>query len=311
MLKDNGVRIRAASTGWATSPSPSASSRSSPASSTGSSPMAGTRWAGPTPASSCGVRAASSSSSRSSSSDEGREPDVPAPPLPYPGLHHRHHRLAAVGARAWWPPVHADHLACRGSGCPSTATTSRRRRCGRGSTSSPSPSASCSRGRPRGSSPTATGHAAIATIGLIGAGICYLLLETLPMNFNYWPFAVIVLFFSIFSGMFFSPNQMAVMNSLRGGAARCRRRDERHLMNSPGALDRCVLSIVTLGLAASLPANSSTACSLKGCRTRRPRSSRTCRPREPLRGVPRFQPHPDRGAPSGPGFTWATPVPST
>jgi len=98
------------------------------------------------------------------------------------------------------------------------------------------------------------GARAIATIGLIGAGICYLLLETLPMNFNYWPFAVIVLFFSIFSGMFFSPNQMAVMNSLPAEQRGAGVGMNATFMNSAQVLSIGVFfSIVTLGLAASLP----------------------------------------------------------
>ncbi len=98
------------------------------------------------------------------------------------------------------------------------------------------------------------GARGIATIGLVGAGLCYLLLETLPMNFSYLPFATVVLFFSIFSGMFFSPNQMAVMNSLppdqRGAGAGM----NATFMNSAQVLSIGVFfSIVTLGLAASLP----------------------------------------------------------
>jgi MFS family permease len=98
------------------------------------------------------------------------------------------------------------------------------------------------------------GARGIATIGLVGAGVCYLFLNLLPMNFEYLPFAVIILFFSLFSGMFFSPNQMAIMNSLppdqRGAGAGM----NATFMNSAQVLSIGVFfSIVTLGLAASLP----------------------------------------------------------
>jgi len=74
------------------------------------------------------------------------------------------------------------------------------------------------------------------------------------MNFNYWPFAVIVLFFSIFSGMFFSPNQMAVMNSLPAEQRGAGGGMNATFMNSAQVLSIGVFfSIVTLGLAASLP----------------------------------------------------------
>jgi MFS family permease len=100
------------------------------------------------------------------------------------------------------------------------------------------------------------GARAIATVGLVGAAVCYLLLDLLPMNFDYPAFAVIILFFSLFSGMFFSPNQMAIMNSLppdqRGAGAGM----NATFMNSAQVLSIGVFfSIITLGLAASLPGN--------------------------------------------------------
>jgi MFS family permease len=100
------------------------------------------------------------------------------------------------------------------------------------------------------------GARGIATVGLVGAGCCYLLLELLPMDFSYVPFAVIILLFSLFSGMFFSPNQMGVMNSLppdqRGAGAGM----NATFMNSAQVLSIGVFfSIITLGLAASLPAD--------------------------------------------------------
>jgi len=98
------------------------------------------------------------------------------------------------------------------------------------------------------------GARGVATIGLIGAGASYLLLETLPMNFSYIPFAVLVFLLSFFLGMFFTPNQMAIMNSLppdqRGAGAGM----NGTFMNSAGVLSIGVFfTIVTLGLAAALP----------------------------------------------------------
>jgi MFS family permease len=98
------------------------------------------------------------------------------------------------------------------------------------------------------------GARGVATIGLIGAGASYLLLEILPMNFSYVPFAVLVFLLSFFLGMFFTPNQMAIMNSLppdqRGAGAGM----NGTFMNSAGVLSIGVFfTIVTLGLAAALP----------------------------------------------------------
>jgi MFS family permease len=100
------------------------------------------------------------------------------------------------------------------------------------------------------------GARGVATIGLIGSGVSYLLLETLPMNFSYPMFALLVFLLSFFLGMFFTPNQMAVMNSLppdqRGAGAGI----NGTFMNSAGVLSIGIFfTIVTLGLASSLPAH--------------------------------------------------------
>jgi MFS family permease len=100
------------------------------------------------------------------------------------------------------------------------------------------------------------GARGVATIGLVGAGVSYLLLEVLPMNFSYLPFALLVFLLSFFLGMFFTPNQMAIMNSLppdqRGAGAGM----NGTFMNSAQVLSIGIFfSIVTLGLAASLPSH--------------------------------------------------------
>jgi len=94
----------------------------------------------------------------------------------------------------------------------------------------------------------------VATLGLLWAAVAFLLFNALPMNFDYVDFAVILFLFSVGTGMFFSPNQMAVMNSLppdqRGVGAGM----NGTFMNSAQVLSIGVFfSIVTLGLASSLP----------------------------------------------------------
>jgi MFS family permease len=137
------------------------------------------------------------------------------------------------------------------------------------------------------------GARGIATVGLVGAGCCYLLLELLPMDFSYVPFAVIILLFSLFSGMFFSPNQMGVMNSLppdqRGAGAGM----NATFMNSAQVLSIGVFfSIITLGLAASLPADLYRGLVGQGVPVAY---------RQPVRCLPGVQPHQDRGSPPGAG----------
>ncbi len=53
-----------------------------------------------------------------------------------------------------------------------------------------------------------------ATTGLIVSGAAFLLLETLPINFSYVWFALLIFLFAVGMGLFFSPNQAGVMNSL-------------------------------------------------------------------------------------------------
>jgi MFS family permease len=82
----------------------------------------------------------------------------------------------------------------------------------------------------------------------------FLLLNALPMNFNYVWFAVIVFVFAIGMGLFFSPNQAAVMNSLppnqRGAGAGMLNT----FQNSAQVLSMGLFfTIVTLGLASKLP----------------------------------------------------------
>jgi MFS family permease len=93
-----------------------------------------------------------------------------------------------------------------------------------------------------------------ATAGLLVAGASFLLLDLLPMNFNYVWFALLILLYSIGTGLFFSPNQAAVMNSLppdqRGAGAGMLNT----FQNSASVLSIGVFfTIITLGLAATLP----------------------------------------------------------
>ena len=93
-----------------------------------------------------------------------------------------------------------------------------------------------------------------ATGGLVISGASFLLLELLPMNFHYVFFALLVFMFAIGMGLFFAPNQSAVMNSLppeqRGAGAGMLNT----FQNSATVLSMGLFfTIVTLGLAADLP----------------------------------------------------------
>jgi MFS family permease len=98
------------------------------------------------------------------------------------------------------------------------------------------------------------GARGLATAGLLVSAASFLLLNTLPMNFSYQWFALLVFIFAVGMGLFFSPNQAAVMNSLppeqRGAGAGMLHT----FQNSAQVLSMGLFfTIVTLGLAADLP----------------------------------------------------------
>jgi MFS family permease len=98
------------------------------------------------------------------------------------------------------------------------------------------------------------GARGLATAGLVVSGATFLLLELLPMDFSYIWFALLIFFFALGMGMFFSPNQASVMNSLpadqRGAGAGMLNT----FQNSATVLSMGLFfTIVTLGLAADLP----------------------------------------------------------
>jgi MFS family permease len=100
------------------------------------------------------------------------------------------------------------------------------------------------------------GARALATAGLVTSAVAFGLLELLPINFSYVWFALLIFLFAVGMGMFFSPNQAAVMNSLpadqRGAGAGM----INTFQNSATVLSMGLFfTIVTLGLAANLPSH--------------------------------------------------------
>ncbi|MDE3031453.1 MAG: MFS transporter [Acidobacteriota bacterium] len=53
-----------------------------------------------------------------------------------------------------------------------------------------------------------------ASGGMLGTAFCFILLETLPVDFHYWVFGVILFFTGMSMAAFGSPNRAGVMNSL-------------------------------------------------------------------------------------------------
>ncbi|HXW46679.1 MAG TPA: MFS transporter [Streptosporangiaceae bacterium] len=95
-----------------------------------------------------------------------------------------------------------------------------------------------------------------ATTGLGVSAASFLLLETLPIDFSYVWFALLIFLFAVGMGLFFSPNQASVMNSLppeqRGAGAGMLNT----FQNSATVLSMGLFfTIVTLGLASRLPSH--------------------------------------------------------
>ncbi|MGH3156703.1 MAG: MFS transporter, partial [Streptosporangiaceae bacterium] len=100
------------------------------------------------------------------------------------------------------------------------------------------------------------GARTLASAGLTLSGAAFLLLELLPINFSYIWFALLIFLFAVGMGLFFSPNQAAVMNSLppeqRGAGAGMLNT----FQNSATVLSMGLFfTIVTLGLASRLPSH--------------------------------------------------------
>src|SRR5579862_4310400 len=94
-----------------------------------------------------------------------------------------------------------------------------------------------------------------ATGGMVVAALSFVLLELLPVNFEYWQFALILLMNGIGMGLFASPNRAGIMNSLpperRGvGAGMSATFQNSAMVLSIGIF----FTLIILGLASSLPA---------------------------------------------------------
>src|SRR5580700_10440660 len=94
-----------------------------------------------------------------------------------------------------------------------------------------------------------------ATGGMVVAALSFVLLQLLPVNFQYWQFAVILALNGIGMGLFASPNRAGIMNSLpperRGVGAGM----SATFQNSATVLSIGIFfTLIILGLASSLPA---------------------------------------------------------
>lgn len=95
-----------------------------------------------------------------------------------------------------------------------------------------------------------------ATAGMIGSAISFIILDTFPINFHYWAFALVIFLMGLSMGCFAAPNRAGVMNSLpaedrgSGGGMNAT------FQNSAQVLSIGIFfSLMIVGLASSLPAH--------------------------------------------------------
>src|SRR6202453_3165750 len=93
-----------------------------------------------------------------------------------------------------------------------------------------------------------------ATGGMIVAAASFGLLEMLPVNFEYWQFALILALNGIGMGLFASPNRAGIMNSLPPQSRRVGAGMSATFQNSSMVLSIGIFfSLIILGLASTLP----------------------------------------------------------
>jgi MFS family permease len=93
-----------------------------------------------------------------------------------------------------------------------------------------------------------------ATGGMIAAALSFVALTLLPIDFEYWAFAAILLFCGISMGMFASPNRAAVMNSLPPGDRGAGGGMNQTFQNSAQVISIGIFfTLMIIGLASALP----------------------------------------------------------
>ncbi len=109
------------------------------------------------------------------------------------------------------------------------------------------------------------GARVLATVGMVITGSAFLVFTLLPSNFEYLPFAIVLLILGIGNGIFMSPNMASVMNSCppehRGAASGMRST----LQNCGQTISQAIFfAIIIISLNATLPTALSTAVSNTG-----------------------------------------------
>ena len=137
--------------------------------------------------------------------------------------------------------------------------------------------------------------------GMLLMAATFVALVMIPVNFNYWVFAVLVFLNGLGGGIFTAPNTAAIMSSVpaaqRGAASGVRAT----FFNAGSSLSIGVFfSLMIVGLANTLPSAMSSGLQAAGrVRHGGPRRGEPAAGRQPVRGVPRLQPDRRTAGPVG------------
>jgi MFS family permease len=95
-----------------------------------------------------------------------------------------------------------------------------------------------------------------ATGGMIATAVCFVLLEIVPVNFQYWVFAILLFVTGLSMSCFGSPNRVAIMNAVPPGDRGAGSGMNTTFQNSAQVLSIGIFfSLMISGLASSLPAS--------------------------------------------------------
>ena len=128
--------------------------------------------------------------------------------------------------------------------------------------------------------------------GMLLMAATFIALLMIPVNFDYWVFALLVFLNGLGGGIFTAPNTAAIMSSVpaaqRGAASGVRAT----FFNAGSSLSIGVFfSLMIVGLANTLPSAMSSGLQAQGVSAvGRARRGQPAAGRQPVRGVPRLQP---------------------
>ena len=137
--------------------------------------------------------------------EQGRQPAVPALAVPHPRLHPRQHRDPALLARPRRPAVHPDHLAAGHLAAAARLQLRADPAVGGHLHAAADRSASSLSAPASGYLSDRFGARWFSTGGMVLTAVSFVLLEALPIDFDYWAFAAVLLVSGIGMGLFTSP----------------------------------------------------------------------------------------------------------